>query len=114
MELINELPNEIMFNVFKYQSHPLADLYKQEMRNRWNKENIRLLNLYKTRLHLLETRNDNLELCRELKRVGEYEKQSLIRKYTELFNERIREYQESIDDINNLNVFDAETADEYL
>ena len=31
MELINELPNEIQFNVIKFMRHPVADLFKKEL-----------------------------------------------------------------------------------
>ena len=89
--LFYDLPENLQLEIIKMNPHPIADIYKQEMRKKWNEENTRLLNLYETRLHLLETRNDNLELCRELKRnhLSNYEKQNLIRTYTELFNEKI-------------------------
>jgi hypothetical protein len=31
MELINELPNEIQFNVIKFMRHPVADLFKNHL-----------------------------------------------------------------------------------
>ena len=34
MELINELPNEIQFNVIKFMRHPLAEMIRQNFRER--------------------------------------------------------------------------------
>ena len=33
MELINELPNEIQFNVIKFSRHPVAEIFKNHFKN---------------------------------------------------------------------------------
>ena len=50
MELINELPNEIHFNVIKFMKHPLAEIVDDTINFRPRRENI-LFKIFK-RNHL--------------------------------------------------------------
>ena len=50
MELINELPNEIHFNVIKFLKHPLAEIVDDSMWFRPKRENILFKILKRNRL----------------------------------------------------------------
>ena len=59
------------------------------------KEPVRLLNLYKERLRLLETKDNRLGLCRDIvnnPQIPDYKKQELILEYTEHFGGYIDHY----------------------
>ena len=68
---------------------------------------LRLLGLYELRLKYLETRDERLELCRHLKTIPESEREEIIDKYTEHFENKIRTILFDIDNIKNKN-------DEYM
>ena len=62
-------------------------------------EPLRLLNIYKERLRLLENNDNRLGLCRDIVNNPEipvYKKRELILEYTEPFNVNIRHYEEVI------------------
>ena len=57
---------------------------------------MRMLNLYKTRLVLLENKDNKLALCRDILNypgIPDYKKQEVIIDYTELFNGYIDHYE---------------------
>ena len=69
------------------------------------KEHMRLLKLYERRLHYLETRNEDLELCRMLKydSLTDEAKQDLVDTYTKHFNDKIASIKYDIEQIMNRN-----------
>ena len=60
-------------------------------------EPLRLLNLYKERLRLLENKDNKLGLCRPIvnnPEIPDYKKRELILEYTEHFNVNIWHYED--------------------
>ena len=72
---------------------------------------LRLLGLYSLRLKYLETRDERLELCRELKRRPMSEREEMVITYTEHFQTKIDSILFDIENIKNKN---AEYLSDYL
>ena len=86
--LMEIFPEALANRIFKFCIHPLAELYILEKHKKMLKEPLRLLNLYKERLRLLENKDNKLALCRDVvnnPRIPDYKKQELILEYTEHF-----------------------------
>jgi hypothetical protein len=78
-------------------------------------EPLRLLNLYKERLRLLENKDSKLGLCRDIvnnPEIPDYKKRELILEYTEHFNVNIRHYEEIIKTIQTIRQFYYDDSDE--
>ena len=81
----------------------LSGEQKERIRKSMMNESLRLLGLYEPRLKYLETRNDRLELCRELKRRPMSEREDLVEVYTEHFNNKIQSILFDVENIENKN-----------
>ena len=79
------------------------------------KEPLRLLNLYKERLRLLENEDNKLGLCRDIvntPEIPDYIKQELILEYTEPFNGNIDPYEGVISRGQAIRQFYRDSSDE--
>ena len=78
-------------------------------------EPLRLLNLYKERLRLLENKDNKLGLCRDIvnnPQIPNYKKRELIKEYTEHFNVNIRHYEDIIKTLRTIRKFYYDDSDE--
>jgi len=78
-------------------------------------EPLRLLNLYKERLQLLENKDNKLGLCRDIvnnPQIPNYKKLELIKEYTEHFNVNIRHYEDIIKTLRTIRKFYYDDSDE--
>ena len=86
--LMEIFPEAVANSIFKLCIHPVAELYILEKRKEITSEPLRLLNLYKERLRLLENKDNRLGLCRDVVNnpgIPDYKKHELILEYTEHF-----------------------------
>ena len=99
--------------------HPVAELYILEEQKQILSEPVRLLNLYKERLRLLENKDSKLGLCRDVVNnpgIPDYKKQELILEYTEHFLGHIYHYEGVINRGLAIRTFyydDSDGEDEY-
>ncbi len=66
-------------------------------------ESLRLLGLYELRLRYLKSRDERLELCRVLKQTPMSEREELVEKYTEHFQNKITSILFDIENIKDRN-----------
>ena len=89
-------PEAVANSIFKFCIHPVAELYILEKQKQIVSEPLRLLNIYKERLRLLENKDNRLGLCRHIvnnPQIPDYKKQELILEYTEHFLGHIDHYE---------------------
>ena len=94
--LMEIFPEAVANSIFKFCIHPVAELYILEKRREMLSEPLRLLNIYKERLRLLENKDNKLGLCRDIVNnpgIPDYKKQELILEYTEHFLGHIDHYE---------------------
>ena len=86
--LMEIFPETISNLIVRFNIHPVAELYILERQKTMLKEPVRLLNLYKERLRLLENKDNRLGLRRDVVNnpgIPDYKKHELILEYTEHF-----------------------------
>ena len=96
---IETFPEVVANKILTFCIHPVAELYILEKQKQIVSEPLRLLNIYKERLRLLENKDNKLGLCRDIvnnPEIPDYKKRELIKEYTEHFNVNIRHYEDII------------------
>ena len=117
--LMEIFPEAVVNRIFKFCIHPVAELYILEEQKKILKEPLRLLNLYKERLRLLENKDNKLGLCRHIvnnPEIPDYKKRELILEYTEHFLGHIDHYEGVINRGLAIRTFyydDSDEDDEY-
>ena len=79
--LMEIFPEAVANSIFKFCIHPVAELYILDKQKKIMTEPLRLLNLYKERLRLLENKDNKLGLCRDIvnnPQIPNYKKRELI------------------------------------
>ena len=114
MELINELPNEIQFNVIKFMSHPVSDLFKTFLRKCEARKFEMKVNEYKFYLEASYSKKAGIYYSLsddEDETVTETET-SIKDQYRYKVNKKIKYYENKVNEINNKHIFD--TVKQYL
>ena len=112
-------PETVSNLIVRFNMHPVAELYIFRKHKKMLKEPVRLLNLYKERLRLLENKDNKLGLCRDVVNnpgIPDYKKQELILEYTEHFLVHIDHYEGVINRGLAIRTFyydDSDEDDEY-
>jgi len=90
----------------------LTETEKEKIFESMFNENLRLLGLYSLRLHYLETRNENLELCRVLRwETPLSERDELVKTYTDHFKRKIESI---IFDLNEIKKRNPEYIEDFV
>ena len=113
--LMEIFPEAVANSIFKFCIHPVAELYSLDKQKKIMTEPLRLLNLYKERLRLLENKDNKLGLCRDIvnnPQIPNYKKRELIKEYTEHFNVNIRHYEDIIKTLRTIRQFYYDDNDE--
>ena len=113
--LMEMFPEAVANSILKFCIHPVAELYILDKQNKIMSEPLRLLNLYKERLRLLENKDNKLGLCRDIvnnPQIPNYKKRELIKEYTEHFNVNIRHYEDIIKTLRTILKFYCDDNDE--
>jgi len=113
--LLEIFPEAVANSIFKFCIHPVAELYILDKQKKIMTEPLRLLNLYKERLRLLENKDNKLGLCRDIvnnPQIPNYKKWELIKEYTEHFNVNIRHYEDIIKTLRTIRQFYYDDNDE--
>ena len=113
--LMEIFPEAVANSIFKFCIHPVAELNILDNPNKITSEPLRLLNLNKERLRLLENKDNKLGLCRDIvnnPQIPNYKKRELIKEYTEHFNVNIRHYEDIIKTLRTIRQFYYDDSDE--
>jgi hypothetical protein len=113
--LMEIFPEAVSNLIVRFNIHPVAELYILDKQKKIMTEPLRLLNLYKERLRLLENKDNKLGLCRDIvnnPQIPNYKKRELIKEYTEHFNVNIRHYEDIIKTLRTIRQFYYDDNDE--
>ena len=113
--LMEMFPDKVAGKILTFCIHPVAELYSLDKQQKIMSEPLRLLNLYKKRLRLLDNKDNKLGLCRDIvnnPEIPDYKKRELIKEYTEHFNVNIRHYEDIIKTIQTIRIFYYDDSDE--